>query len=103
METIMIFKALSNDTRVKILEWLRNPDENFGPQLYLPTDADFKGGICVGSIQEKTGLAQSVISSYLMIMKKAELLESRRFGQWTYYRRNEETIRKFAEYIKNNM
>lgn len=103
MDTMLIFKALSNDTRVQILEWLKKPDENFGPQLYLPPDADFKGGICVGSIQEKTGLAQSVISSYLIVMKKAGLLESRRFGQWTYYRRNEETIRKFADYIKNEM
>lgn len=103
MDTLMIFKALSNDTRLQILDWLKNPDENFGPQLFLPTDANFKGGICVGSIQEKTGLAQSVISSYLTLMKKAGLLESRRFGQWTYYRRNEENICKFAEYIKNEI
>ncbi|MGD8192831.1 ArsR/SmtB family transcription factor [Brevibacillus ginsengisoli] len=103
MDTLMIFKVLSNETRLQILEWLKKPDENFGPQLYLPSDADFKGGICVGSIQEKTGLAQSVVSNYLMLMKKAGLLESRRFGQWTYYRRNEETIRKFAEFIKTEM
>ncbi|MBE0340971.1 ArsR family transcriptional regulator [Paenibacillus sp. 28ISP30-2] len=103
MDTLMIFKALSNDTRLQILDWLKNSDENFGPQLFLPTDANFKGGICVGSIQEKTGLAQSVISSYLTLMKKAGLLESRRFGQWTYYRRNEENICKFVEYIKKEM
>ena len=33
------------------------------------------------------------------MMQRAGLLESRRFGKWTYYRRNEETIRKLAEYI----
>lgn len=100
---VLIFKALSNDTRLQILEWLKEPDANFGPQLFLPPDADFKGGICVGSIQEKTGLSQSVISSYLTMMKKAGLLESRRYGQWTYYRRNEETLMFMANFIKNKI
>lgn len=99
----MIFKALSNDTRLQILQWLKKPDENFGPQVCLPKDADFQGGICVGSIQEKTGMTQSVISNYLMMMKNAGLLESRRFGQWTFYRRNEEVIRQFSEYIKQEV
>jgi ArsR family transcriptional regulator len=103
MDMVLIFKALSNDTRLQILEWLKEPDANFGPQLFLPPDADFKGGICVGSIQEKTGLSQSVISSYLTMMKKAGLLESRRYGQWTYYRRNEETLMFMANFIKNKI
>ncbi|BFH62005.1 ArsR/SmtB family transcription factor [Paenibacillus azoreducens] len=103
MDMVLIFKALSNDTRLQILEWLKEPDANFGPQLFLPPDADFKGGICVGSIQEKTGLSQSVISSYLTMMKKAGLLESRRYGQWTYYRRNEETLMFIANFIKNKI
>lgn len=103
MEKLLLFKALSNETRLQILEWLKEPEANFGPQLYLPPDADFKGGICVGSIQEKTGMAQSVISNYLILMKKAGLLESRRFGQWTYYRRNEETIRQLADLIKTEL
>lgn len=58
---------------------------------------EFPGGVCVGSIQEKSGLTQSVISSYLASMQKAGLLESRRYGQWTYYRRNEEAITAFLE------
>lgn len=58
---------------------------------------EFPGGVCVGSIQERSGLAQSVISSYLSSMQKIGLLESRRFGQWTYYRRNEEAIAEFLE------
>ncbi|MNC60347.1 HTH-type transcriptional repressor CzrA [compost metagenome] len=103
MNTNLIFKALSNEVRVQILEWLKEPDENFGPQIFLPPDSDFKGGICVGSIQEKTGLAQSVISSYLTLMKNVGLLESKRFGQWTYYRRDEEKIKAFAEYVKTQL
>jgi len=103
MNTNLIFKALSNETRLQILELLKSPNQNFGPQLFLPEDAEFEGGICVGSIQEKTGLAQSVISSYLTLMKNAGLLESRRFGQWTFYRRNEEIIKNFADYIQKHL
>ncbi|MBP2651786.1 MAG: sdpR [Firmicutes bacterium] len=103
MEPILIFKVLSNQTRRQILEWLKNPDENFGLQTCLPLDADFTGGICVGSIQSKAGLTQSVVSSYLLMMQKAGLLESRRFGQWTYYRRNEKIIQEFAEYVRNQL
>ncbi|MFD3450444.1 ArsR/SmtB family transcription factor [Microbacteriaceae bacterium 4G12] len=103
MDTKMIFKALSNESRRQILEWLKNPEENFEPQLYLPKDADFKGGICVGSIQAKSGLTQSVVSSYLSMMQKAGLLESRRYGQWTYYRRNESALREFVEYIQSQL
>jgi DNA-binding transcriptional ArsR family regulator len=103
MEAILIFKVLSNEIRCQILEWLKNPDENFGPQTCLPADANFKGGICVGSIQAKAGLTQSVVSSYLSMMQKAGLLESRRFGQWTYYRRNEKCIEEFSDYIRNEL
>ncbi|GLI09146.1 transcriptional regulator [Paenibacillus tyrfis] len=103
MDTTMIFKALSNEARRQILEWLKHPEQHFDPQLYLPKDADFKGGICVGSIQAKTGLTQSVVSSYLSMMQKAGLLESRRYGQWTYYRRNEQLLREFTEYMRNEL
>jgi DNA-binding transcriptional ArsR family regulator len=103
MKNMLIFKVLSNESRRQILEWLKHPEENFDSQLYLPKDADFKGGICVGSIQAKSGLTQSVVSSYLSMMQKAGLLETRRYGQWTYYRRNEETIREFTEYIQNEL
>jgi ArsR family transcriptional regulator len=33
------------------------------------------------------------------MLQRAGLLESRRYGKWTYYRRNEENIRKLADYI----
>lgn len=103
MEPILIFKALSNETRRQILLWLKNPEQHF-PPLELSQHPDGgKNGICVGTIQVKAGLAQSVISSYLLTMLKAGLLLSERRGQWTYYRRNEETIRQFAEYVQNEL
>lgn len=52
-------------------------------------EVSYKGGVCVGDIQEKAKVSQSTVSSYLNMMQKAGLLESIRHGQWTYYRRNE--------------
>lgn len=96
-EMLAVLKALSNETRLNILCWLREPDK-LNENLPSVIKEEFPGGVCVGSIQEKSGLAQSVISSYLSSMQKAGLLESRRYGQWTYYRRNEEAI---AEFLAN--
>ncbi|MCC3374419.1 helix-turn-helix transcriptional regulator [Cohnella sp. REN36] len=96
---LQIIKALSNETRLNIMRWLREPDAHFAPDC-MPVNAEFEGGVCVGKIQEKSGLTQSVISGYLSAMQKAGLLESRRFGQWTYYRRNAETVEQWLAQLK---
>ncbi|MDR0270391.1 metalloregulator ArsR/SmtB family transcription factor [Paenibacillus sp.] len=103
MDILLTIKALANETRFNILEWLKHPDENFAPQEHLTETCNFEGGICVGAISEKTGLAQSVVSGYLVKLQKAGLLESRRAGQWTYYRRNEEGIERFIEQLKKEL
>lgn len=100
MDVNEIFKALSNETRLNILLWLKDPGANFGPQgRHLAEPVDLKGGVCVESISEKAGISQSTASSYLTAMRRAGLLLSERHGKWTYYRRNEETLRLFAQYV----
>lgn len=104
MEALELFKALSNAMRLQILYWLKEPEKHFPPQgLHIPEGNRFDHSVCVGSIQTKSGLSQSTISHYLDVMQKAGLLESARFGKWTYYRRNEETIQKLAAYIKDEL
>lgn len=104
MNTIEICKALSNEIRINILQWLKDPEANFPPQgLHIPGDDSFKGGVCVGSIQEKAGISQSTISHYLDILQRAGLLESARYGKWTYYRRNEKTVQEFAAFLKEKL
>lgn len=99
-----VFKALSNETRLKILEWLKEPEKNFPPQgLHIPEGDHFDNSVCVGSIQEKAGISQSVASHYLDLLQKAGLLESARFGKWTYYRRNEANIRAFTEMLQKDL
>ena len=104
MDPIELFKVLSNETRLNILQWLKEPEKYFPKQqAHLPKEASIKGGVCVGDIQEKVKASQSTVSHYLNMMQKAGLLESVRYGQWTYYRRNEETIRQLTEFLKTEI
>lgn len=83
--------ALNNPVRRNILEWLKERS-NFPPAL--PEHADLEG-VCVGYIQEKTGLSQSTISNYMGLLKQAGFVTSERHGQWTFYQRDEDAIRAF--------
>lgn len=100
MNEIDIFKALANETRLHILKWLKEPEKHFPPQgIHIPEGEHFENCACVGAICDKAGISQSTVSSYLDMLQRANLLESKRFGKWTYYRRNEETIQQLAEFI----
>lgn len=104
MKMIDVFKALSNDIRLDMLQWLKEPEKNFPPQgIHIPEGDHFDHSVCVGSIQSKAGISQSTVSHYLDILQKAGLLESARFGKWTYYRRNEENIQKLADFIRDEL
>ncbi|MDB5147027.1 MAG: transcriptional regulator, ArsR family [Mucilaginibacter sp.] len=84
MDQVEIFKALSNKTRLEILNWLKDPEQNF------PEQKGFADGVCVGQIQGKAGLTQSTVSEYLSTLQRSGLIIATRKGQWTYYKRNEE-------------
>jgi len=97
---VEISKILSNKTRVEILKWLKNPEANFPPHQ----DIDhFNDGVCVGYIQDKTGLSQSTISTYLNAMQNVDLLIPTRHGKWTYYKRNEEVIKDYLDALNNEL
>jgi ArsR family transcriptional regulator len=96
MDLLEIFKALSNPTRLQILKGLKDPAKNFPPQ----DEGDvLTVGVCVSSIQEGIGLSQSTVSGYLATLQRVGLVEVRRIGQWTYYKRNEATISALAEIV----
>ena len=100
MDLIEICKALSNETRLNILKWLKAPQENFPPQGgCLNEPVDLKGGVCVSSIQAKAGISQSTASQYLDVLQRCGLLLSERHGKWTYFRRNEEAIAELARFV----
>lgn len=94
MDELEIFKALSNKTRLQILQWLKDPENNFPQQ-----EAGFGNGVCVGQIQQKAGLTQSTVSEYLSMMQRTGLVTATRVGQWTYYKRNEEAFAALSKLV----
>ncbi len=92
-QIVEISKALSNKTRLEILQWLKNPEDNFPPHKDIK---HFNDGVCATYIKDKTNLSQSTISNYLSIMEKCELIILTRHGKWSYYKRNEEIIREYS-------
>ena len=87
-------KALNNDTRLKILEWLKDPHANFPPH---ESGLSFENGVCVAYIQEKAGISQSTTSQYMALLHQAGFVTPTRVGKWTYYRRDEEKIAEFMQ------
>lgn len=97
---IPVFKALSNETRLNILQWLKEPERYFPHQKM----ADVREvGVCVKLIQSKAGLSQSTVSQYLALMQKAGLVKVTRVGQWTYYKRNDATLSSLAKHITEEL
>ena len=100
MDPMRILKALSNENRLQILQWLDDPSDNFPPQEQEDIE---EVGVCVDFIRQKAGVSQSTTSQYMSKLQDAELVTSERIGQWTYYQRNEKTIQQFAEFVRNEL
>ena len=108
MDPLKILKALSKPHRLDIILWLKNPEQEFGVQVHSKTLIDFPHSVSVKSIQKRCGVSQSSVSTFMSILENAKLVESRKIDQYTYFRRNEEIIRKFGDWyttevsIQNN-
>ena len=98
MDPLKILKALSNPHRLNIILWLKNPEQEFGAQVHSKILIDFPHSVSVKSIQKRCGVSQSSVSTFMSILENAKLVESRKIDQYTYFRRNEETIRKFGDW-----
>jgi ArsR family transcriptional regulator len=83
-------RAMANQRRLRILEWLKDPVANFRPQV----DGDLvKDGVCGLFIAEKLGVSQPTASEHLKILAQAGLIRAKRIKQWTFYKRDEARIR----------
>ena len=84
-----LFAALASARRLQVLEWLKDPRSHFPPQR----DGDLvNDGVCVCFIAEKLGVAQPTATAHMQRLARAGLVTSRRIGQWTFYKRDEEAI-----------
>lgn len=67
MKLVSIYKSLSNETRVRILNLL------------------FEGPLCVCHLQTVLGLPQAMISKHLGYLKTHGMVDSRREANWMIY------------------
>jgi len=78
-----IFRALGNEHRLVIVEWLSDPRAHFPEQQ----DGDLvKDGVCVGFITEKIGLSQPTVTGHLHYLSKAGIVTSKRIKNWVFYK-----------------
>lgn len=94
-------KSINNSVRRDFLSWLKAPEDHFNLETQL-VDANIDG-VCVSIIQEKSGLSQSTVSSYLANLQRANLVTSKRVGAWTYYKRNDAYIEQFLQQLSDSL
>ncbi len=84
-----VIKALANERRLEVLNWLKTPRAHFPPQV----DGDLvRDGVCGLFIAQKLGVTQPTASEHLRILTQAGLLRAKRVKQWTFYKRDEAQI-----------
>ncbi len=76
-----LFHALSDETRLRILERLRH------------------GERCVCELTDALDAAQSRLSFHLKTLKDAGLLNDRREGRWSYYSIDREAVAEATDII----
>jgi ArsR family transcriptional regulator len=80
--TAALFHALSDNTRLSILERLR-----FGER-------------CVCDLTDALDAAQSRLSFHLKVLKEAGLVTDRRDGRWTYYTLDPDALAQASEALR---
>ena len=89
-------QALGNKRRLQILEWLKDPEKHFPPQV----DGDLvKDGVCGLLISRKLRVSQPAVTDHLKILLQAGFVTSKRIKKWTFYKRNEKAIRAIKQTI----
>ena len=75
-ETAELFKILSVDKRIEIIEHLK------------------KGPTSVNALAKALGITQSAVSQHLRVLKAAGLVKDERQGYWIYYSLNRDALEK---------
>jgi DNA-binding transcriptional ArsR family regulator len=84
-----LLRAMANEKRLSILEWLREPTAHFPVQR----DGDLeRDGVCSLSIAQKLGVSQPTCGEHLKVLTRAGLIRGTRIKQWVFYQRDEERI-----------
>lgn len=73
-DLLNIFKALSDETRIRILKLLEN------------------GELCVCDVVAALDMVQPKVSFHLSVLKEAGLIKDRKQGKWIHYRIDDSDI-----------
>ena len=96
MISTLVIRALANERRLQILQWLKKPTKHFPPQV----DGDLvKDGVCGCLIARKLRISQPTTSEHMKILCQAGLTRSKRIKKWTFYKRDEARIKQVKKSI----
>lgn len=93
-------KALASEARLSILQWLSAPERHFAHQI---TGAPEEIGVCVTLIAKKLGMAQPTASRHLEVLRRAGFLSPTKIGRWSFYRRDEDAILAYKEWLNDRL
>jgi DNA-binding transcriptional ArsR family regulator len=94
-----LVKALANDKRLLILDWLKDPEANFPPQRDGDLVAD---GVCLLMIAEKLGVSQPTGGEHMKVLSRAGLVRGKKIKQWVFYQRDEQRIAAAKELLSSD-
>jgi DNA-binding transcriptional ArsR family regulator len=94
MKTDIVMRALANERRLQILQWLKHPQRHFPRQL----DGDLvKDGVCGVLIARKLQVSQPTASEHLKLLSRAGLIRGKRIKQWIFYKRDPNGIKQLRK------
>jgi len=100
MKFTVALRALANERRLQILDWLRDPRRHFREQV----DGDLvEDGVCGLLIAEKLGVSAPTVSEHMRVLTAAKLVRAKRIKQWTMYKRNETAIAAIKRSIQDGL
>jgi ArsR family transcriptional regulator len=95
--TQLMLRALANEKRMQIMEWLLDPKAHFPPQR----DGDLvTDGVCVGAITDKLELAQPTVTNHLRVLADAGLVTSRPIKNWMFYKADRAVLLKSFDSLR---
>jgi len=83
METVDLFRALSDETRFKLL------------QLLLTSD------LCVGALAYRLKISEAAVSQHLQQLRKVGLVRGEKRGYWTHYMVEKDRLHELGKTLED--
>ena len=93
-QLVAALKAVADPTRLKVLRLLK---QKGACSIGKPV------GMCACDVEEHVKLSQPTISHHMAILKKAGLVHAEKNGLWTWYRRNEKSLKELAQAMTGHL